>query len=303
MCFYQDNDGMKQIHHPFGSKEQRTIVIARGLFGGFGLLLYFYTISALPLGDAQTMLSLNPVVTVLVAAPLLGEPLLRTHLIAAAASVIGSILLAQPSLLFGSDGDEMEELDDDGTSKTNWGYLTGLLGSCVGAGVYILIRKAGEVGAPTLSLLLSWCVFSLIYSSILLSATTGLIWPSSGLIWFYAFMACSFGSLGHLMMNYAGRLAPAGLAAIIRSSGILWSYVIDILVFQTIPKWLTVLGVSLILISLSIIAIEKHQEYRKHEQQDLLENVHDPEGGDTRYGTLQPVGDHRDEHQGLGKQA
>jgi drug/metabolite transporter (DMT)-like permease len=248
------------IRHPFGlTKDIVTLVVVRGMCGACGFCFYFYTISVLPLGDAVTILSLNPVMTVVIASVVLHEPLTKTHIFSAVSSVVGSVFLARPSFLFGKDS----SMQENATSR-QWGYLTGILGACTGAGVYILIRKAGKKGVHTLTLLFGWCVFGLLFSAVIVTFWGTFTWPSSTRIWVYLLVSCIFGTLAHGIMNFAARLAPAGVASILRSSGIVWSYLLEVVVFHEIPRAWTILGVGLILASLGIIAFEKRQEGQQH---------------------------------------
>jgi drug/metabolite transporter (DMT)-like permease len=272
------------IQHPLGlSKDIARVCIIRGICGGCGFCLYFYTISVLPLGDAMTILSLNPVITVMMAPTLLNEPWTKVQLFSAITSVIGSVVLARPPReWFGGgggggeefngfihDNDNSNEQDEYSTTlaETNWGYLTGLLGACTAAGTYILIRKAGKMGVHALNLLFSWCVFGLLFSTVIMILTNDtFVWPSSSLTWMYLTGSCVFGMTAHFILNFAARLAPAGIASIIRSSGIVWSYVLEVSVFHQVPQMWTIVGVSLILTSLGVIALEKRQEARQQSQ-------------------------------------
>eukprot|EP00521_Asterionellopsis_glacialis_P017317 CAMPEP_0195302234 /NCGR_PEP_ID=MMETSP0707-20130614/30732_1 /TAXON_ID=33640 /ORGANISM="Asterionellopsis glacialis, Strain CCMP134" /LENGTH=195 /DNA_ID=CAMNT_0040365431 /DNA_START=133 /DNA_END=717 /DNA_ORIENTATION=- len=94
------------IWQPFGKPSVRNLVIARGAVGGFGFVCFFYAIATLPLGDALALLSLHPVVTVLAAALFLGETIRPSHVIAAAASGLGAILITRPAFVFGSSSDD-----------------------------------------------------------------------------------------------------------------------------------------------------------------------------------------------------
>ena len=286
------------IKRPFGSKTVRFVVIARGIVGGLGFCLYYYTISLLPLGDAVTILSLSPVVTIVAAALFLKETIRYSHIFATLASLVGSILLAKPSFLFGDDKEE----DDNTSSKT--GYVTAFMGACCGATVYILIRRAGKAGVHTLQLLFSWSTFGVLYSfsfmmlPVMIGGDNPFVFPTTPHAWWYLLGVCVFGCSAHFLLNYAARHAPAGLASIIRSSGIMWSYLLEILVFHQVPHQLTVLGVSLIVLSLLTIAVEKHysdQNTRRtnaEEEDEDLENIplttHDPRFGST-YGSTSKV--------------
>jgi len=277
MCWYKDpnaptgsaaND--KLIRRPFGSSATaRSIVIARGFFGSFGLFTYYYTVSVLPLGDATTMLSMSPIITVVAASIFLNETMQISHVIAAVLGLLGSILLAQPTFLFGRHDDDNNNENDNNSI----GYLTGFLGACIGASVFILVRKAGKVGVHTLQLLFSWCFFSIIYCLILgimtivfrspddhdNSATKSfLAVPKTRRSWMYVLGVCIAGTVGHFLLNYAGMLAPAGIGSMTRLSGMMWSYLLEIYVFHQLPQFRTVLGFSFILLSLVLIAVEKH---------------------------------------------
>jgi drug/metabolite transporter (DMT)-like permease len=273
------------IKHPFGlTKEVIKIVIIRGMCGGCGFCLYFYTISKLPLGDAVTLLSLNPIFTLLIASIVLHEPMTKSHIFASLSSFVGSVFLARPSFLFGHHDDDVTTTTQPSalSSEFQWGYITGILGACSGAGVFILIRKAGKHGVHTLNLLFSWCIFGLLFSSLILLINGKFTWPRTTKTWIYIFISCCFGTVAHFLLNYGGRLAPAGIASIMRSSGIIWSYLIEVLIFHEIPQGWTIIGVCLILTSLGVVAVEKHQETRYQQQyrHQRLENIDDDDSDD-----------------------
>ena len=244
------------IKMPLGkSRDEIPVVIGRGVFGGLNFIMKFYSMMALPLGDAITLFSLHPIITVFMARFFLGEKVRRTHIFAAIMTLIGAAMMAGPTFLFEDAEVEVNKL----------GYLTAILGSFCAAGVLVLIRKAGKLGVYTSQLLFSFTVFggSL---SVLIGMTIGLkvegMWivpPTSRSYWLLISM-CVVGGIGQLMLNYAGRFAPAGLGSIARSSDILWAYILEVIVFGERPKWTTLVGVILILISLCTVAYEKYKD-------------------------------------------
>jgi drug/metabolite transporter (DMT)-like permease len=214
------------IQSPLGNASIRHVVIARGACGGCGFVLYYFTISALPLGDAVALLSLSPVVTVWASAAFAGQPIRPLHALSAVTTVLGTFLIARPDFIFGPATEQTSHPPRD-----SLGYVTALLGTCTGAGVFLLMRKAGKVGAHTLQLLFSWVLFGLIFSSLLgvaLPAIFGqtLSWalPPSKAVWGFLLGCCCFGTVAHFLLNFAARHSNPGLASIVRSSGILWAY-------------------------------------------------------------------------------
>jgi len=150
-----------------------------------------------------------------------------------------------------------------------------LLGGVFASSVYILVRKAGMLGVHTLQLLFSWCCFG-VFSSLLFGFTLGRmvegVWipPPSSEAWWYIFGMSAMGTAAHALWNYAGRLAPAGLTSVIRSSDILWAYILEVVMFKEVPRSTTIAGVVLILSSLTMIAIEKFREHMDKQKYDII---------------------------------
>lgn len=252
---------IRLIQQPFGQRKVLPIVLARGVIGGIGLLLYFFTMSSIPLGDATSVLSLSSIITVVASSVFLNEPLTASVVAAAICSVIGSTLIAKPTFIFGTNDDD----SNDGIVN-GFGYVTGLLGSCTAAAVVMLVRKAGTTGVHTLQLLFSWCLFGSFYSILLCLLTTSMVAPPSGTpALTYIVCMCFFGIVGHFCMNYGGQYAPAGLSSIVRSSLILWGYTFEVLIFGHIPDAYTVVGALLILSSLVVVAWKKFKSSGKNE--------------------------------------
>mmetsp|Transcript_12686 Transcript_12686/g.14318 ORF Transcript_12686/g.14318 Transcript_12686/m.14318 type:complete len:367 (+) Transcript_12686:72-1172(+) len=269
MCRYTDTSVSSDeeqkllILEPFGkTKEVIPTVICRGVMGALNFTFKFYAIMSLPLGDAITLFSLHPIITVYMAWLFLDEKIRPSHIFAALATITGAVLMAGPTFLFNDDGDD-EEVEID-----KLGYLTAILGSFSAAGVLVLIRKAGNLGVHTTQLLFSFTVFGSLLA-IIIGMTIGLkiegmwVMPPSAKSYWFLFGMCGIGSIGQLLLNYAGRLAPAGLGSIARSSDILWGYILEVIVFHEIPSWTTLVGVILILIALITVAYEKVKDEYK----------------------------------------
>lgn len=255
------------LRTPFGGKpEVKRVVLLRGVIGSLGFINFYYTMSALPIGDAISLLSLYPILTIAVAWFFLDEPIQILQVLAAFASVVGAILISRPTFMFQSED------VDNATASTEidpLGYVTAIFGSCCASAVVVLIRKAGKIGAHTLQLLFSWCTFGILLS-LLFGIGSGIkggdsSWrmPSSRMAWGYVFGVCAFGTIAHFILNYAARLAPAGLSSIARASDIGYGYLWEVLVFKQKPCASTLIGVVLIVLSLVGIAIQKTNDERK----------------------------------------
>lgn len=245
----RDEKNQRLIWRPFGTGAARKIVWARGILGGAGFLFDYHCMAVLPLGDAITLMSLYPFLTIFLARAVLGEEIRTLHVAVTTTSLVGAVFIAQPTFLFGGG-------DPDNPSP-RLGYITGILGSCCLACVVTLIRKAGTIGVHTFQLLLSWALFGVLFSLIFGPSEGEWQLPTSSLIWWYVGGVCVVGAGAHFMLNYAGRLAPAGLVSVVRASDIVWAYGCEILIFAQAPNMWTWVGVVLVLASLLAIAIEK----------------------------------------------
>jgi drug/metabolite transporter (DMT)-like permease len=256
---------------PLGAASMQTVVVLRGAVGGMGFVLYFYTLSCLPLGDAVALLSLHPIVTVFAAAVVLGEPI-YLHIVASVATVVGASLIAEPSFIFHSS--------EKNAAYQSFGYVTAALGNCTGAGVFVLIRKAGKSGAHTLQLLFSWVcfglLFSLLFGVVLSKDKSGWVAPSFGVVYAYIAGCLVFGSTAHFLFNFAARHGNPGLASIVRSSGIMWAYLIQVVVFHEIPILVTCFGVILVSASLIMVSVQKIWDYRAKEEETLSVDCETP---------------------------
>lgn len=253
MCYFQAEGGAqgpvgkKLIFLPFGgSRYCIGVVLVRGIVGATGFCLAYYTMSVLEIGDAVATLSLYPIPTIILARFLLLERIGLLQTSSVILSVSGALLITQPSIIFGGNA----------RSSNRLGYITGVLGSCTASGVVTLIRKAGLIGAHTLQLLFSWVLFGSVFSAF------GAFWqewkvPPDFTCWLYILCMAIFGSLAHFLLNYAGRLIPAGASSVIRSTNIIWAYIWEVAIFHVHPNITTWCGVALIGSSLFMVALQK----------------------------------------------
>ena len=237
----------------------RKVVILRGVIGGFGFVNYYYTLSTLPLGDATTLLSLYPIVTIFLARILIGEEIRPLNIIAALLSVTGAVLVSRPSFLFDSDEDEGRE------RRPMLGYVTAVMGSLCASGVIVLIHKAGLAGAHILQLLFSWVVFGVTFS-VLLGGLAGQAYaparwrvPSRQELP-YVLGVCASGTAAHFLLNHAARLVPASTAGLLRSSDILWAYGLGRLALNQRPPGATWAGAALVGAGLALVPWASREE-------------------------------------------
>lgn len=248
------------IQHPFGTtKIMSKVVMLRGIFGGLSFMFKFHALSTLPLGDATALMAVYPVITIFLAHIFLGEVIRPLHIVAAISSILGAVLISQPRFLFGDDGDD--NVDDD-SYRGYAGYISAFLENIFCSGVIVTIRKAGKVGAHTLQLLFSWMVFALSLSMLMFFVgrssseivESWIVPPAEALPSLLG--TCMAAGVAHFLLNYSGKFVPATMGGLIRSSGILIAYLLEVFVFGTTPEIVTIWGVFFILLSLMIVLFQ-----------------------------------------------
>ena len=108
----------------------RPRLLLRGVLGLGGLACFFYAVTALPLAEVTVIHYLNPVLTAVVAALLLGEHVDRRLMVAIGASLTGTVLVTRPEFLFGGH-----------STLSPSGVLAALGGATFSAFAYTTVRR------------------------------------------------------------------------------------------------------------------------------------------------------------------
>ncbi|KAJ9466636.1 putative membrane protein [Diplonema papillatum] len=246
----------------WGPPGMRRMVFFRGALGGVGVLFMFHASEALPVGDATTLYSLHPVVTVVVAWLLFGDRIRPAVVVGALATIAGSILIARPSFIFDEAGpsnatgvvDEAElPRSLPFTSRTS-GIVAALLASLVIGCIVCLIRFVRK--ATTAQQLWPWCVTCAVVSGTVCASTESFVWPSAA-AWGYIAVLNVCGISAVFCLNHAAKNAASGPTSLVRTMEIVFSYILQMVLFHDHPPAWSVVGALLILLAISLITIEK----------------------------------------------
>jgi drug/metabolite transporter (DMT)-like permease len=104
------------------------LLFARGFLGFMAMILFFYTITTIPLGEAITLNKTSPLFVTLLAFYLLGEKLQFTTILALVIGFIGVILVVKP---FGI--------------SFSYEHIIGVLGGFFAAAAYTTIKKIKDI--------------------------------------------------------------------------------------------------------------------------------------------------------------
>jgi drug/metabolite transporter (DMT)-like permease len=202
---------------------------ARGLLLALATMLFFTSLSVLPLADANAIGFVLPLFVAALAVPMLGERLEMARLIAILVGLAGALIIVRP----GSD------------IFTPYALLP--LGMAVCNALYqILTRKVAGLEHPLTSL-----VWGAIVGAVLLSLLAPFVWvtpqaASHGVLIVIIGVLASF---GHFLLIRAYDYANATLLAPYTYTALIWAMLSGWLVFGDFPDGWSLLGMGIIVLS------------------------------------------------------
>ncbi|KAJ4994284.1 integral membrane protein DUF6 [Stagonosporopsis vannaccii] len=274
----------KTEYFPLGMKEVRPLLVARGLFGFFGVFGMYYSLLYLPLADATVITFLAPSLACWACSYLINEPFTRMEQIAAYISLFGVVLIARPVSLFAflshadepvppASGDLDAAISVNGTVDSHrlaaefdavtpaqrasavGVALVGVLGA---AGAYTTIRWIGKRAHPLISVnyFATWCT---IVSIIMMAALpgVGILFPRSLKDWCYLTFLGICGFVMQFLLAAGLQYEKSSRATNMVYVQMLFALSFDKLIWGTTPGALSIIGSSLILGSAIYVAMHK----------------------------------------------
>jgi len=218
----------------------------------FVCLIVAVRVGASP-GDASALASINTVFAALLGRVFLGEQFQWKHGVAVSCSLVGAVLIAQPSFLFG------------GPSVDNMAWIGQLLGVVSGfsqACMFISARKCSSVKTSLWIVnlspsLISTFIFALLSLSPLvddfsLASVVASPWLASGFC-----VALFFGLLsGNATGTAASSWCPAAVSATVSvGTRMICGYVAQVALFDHQPETMTLCGAACMLVGVVVMAV------------------------------------------------
>lgn len=226
-------------------KNVQLLLILRAAFGSLAVAAFFYAVQNLPLPDAITLQFTTPVFAALLAVPLLKEKWLRQDQIGAAVCLLGVLMIARPSWLFGSSGvaaGVTAAKAATANSTTTTATLVGLVGALFAGLAYVLVRKIGS-RANANTMVFYYAMFSTLTAPLgsKLLGGEGSTWnvmelpaSSNNLQQLLVFLGLGlFGFLGQLFTNMGlQQCDSAAIATLITNTQIVFAFLFELTVLK-----------------------------------------------------------------------
>lgn len=213
---------------------ERRLLVLRGLLGFVALTCFYYAVVHLPLADATVIQYTNPVWTALIAAVLLGEHLRPLEVVLSVLSLLGVVLVARPTFLFGGASMGLDPL----------AVAVALAGAVFSAAAYVTVRRLRGEEAMVIVL-----YFALI-SSLAAAPFVAPVWVTPDARGWGLLLAIGVSTyLGQIFMTWGLQREPAGRAMAVGYLQIVFAGVWGFLFFSETPDAWGVAGAALVVAS------------------------------------------------------
>jgi len=215
---------------------QMTMHIKRSVFGVTALLLWFTSITYLPLATAMTLNYMSPVWIALILGA--GAALAGTGG-SADRKLIGAILLSFAGVLC---------LLQPSVGKDQLtGGLIGLISGVFTALAYVEVRQLGQLGEPEGRIVFYFSAVGLVVGLVwmLIAGTSHHTWHGAGLLLAIGILA----TLGQTSMTRAYKRGNTLLTANLQYAGIIFSSLWGMMIWSDRLNWVSWLGMGLIIAS------------------------------------------------------
>jgi drug/metabolite transporter (DMT)-like permease len=222
---------------PWGT--ERGLLLLRGLFGYAALSCFLWAVVHLPLADTTVIHFTNPVFTAILAAVFLGEKLRGWEVTLAFLALVGVVVVARPSFLFG----EVSALDPVAVGVA-------LVGAVLAAGAYVTTRRLTRTHDPMV-IVFAFATVTVLGS--LPASVSVFVWPH-GWEWIILFGVGLATQAGQVLITKALKVEKAGRTMAVGYLQIVFAAVWGLLVFQETPDGWTALGAAIIVLATFLMA-------------------------------------------------
>ncbi|EDV28835.1 expressed hypothetical protein [Trichoplax adhaerens] len=228
---------------------QAYYVFGRAIGETVAVCCQFYAYQNMNIGDAAAIVYSSPFITGILAAIFLKERFTLFHFLATIVSFGGVILVARPPFIFGSLAGDTTQTHFAVAGIAFCGTICNSLG-------ILSVRKLGNTvdgNALTYYFSIICCTAPLI-----ITAVTGEfeLPPCGSARWLLLFIGL-LGFVGQLVFVKAIQLEEAMLIAVIRTLDVLFGYILEIIIFGSIPSILSIIGSLLVVSSACTVGLNK----------------------------------------------
>jgi drug/metabolite transporter (DMT)-like permease len=231
--------GLVRRARPGNWGHRKGLLVVRGLMGFAALSCFFYALIHLPLADATVIQYTNPVWTAWLGWWLLDEGLSRGEAALSAAGLLGVVLIARPTVLFGGPA-RLDPL----------AVAVGVTGALFSAAAYVSVRRLGRTEHPVIIVF----YFTLVtVPASLPGLAAHAVVPTAAELALLGGVGVA-AVLGQLCLTRGLQREPAGRATAISYVQVVFAAAWGVLFFREYPDALSLAGAALVMLSVVVLA-------------------------------------------------
>ncbi len=218
--------------HPLPNKSSLALHIRRGTIAAFMATSFFYGIARVPLAEGMALSFIAPLITLYLAAVLLGEKISRAAIIASLLGLAGVVVILSGRLGDGTYNDD-----------TLWGIAAIFMSAILYAYNLILQRQQALVSSP---------LEVAFFQSLVAGAVLGLAAPMWAVLppqqyWADIMISAALAIVSLALLSWAYARAEAQFLVSVEYSAFIWAALFGWLFFAERPTWSTIIGAVLII--------------------------------------------------------
>ena len=236
--------------------KKTKFLVLRGVTGVTAMTLSIYTIKHMPLADARVIFYTSPVHTAILGRIFLKESISKFDVIAMLLSIGGVVLIARPTFLFGS------HREASGSTQVWIPTLVAVVGAIGAAFSTILTRKMCQEVGIRVVIFYFFLVGSIV--SFAASMISGFKYPDCGRYdAIYVIVAAFLGYSGQLLATKALTMEKASVVSLVRTIGLVYSFIFQITILHDVPSGLSIGGAVLVLLCNVCIFLKKISDMKR----------------------------------------
>jgi len=202
------------------------LLILRGIFGTLAMLLFFYTITTIPLGEAITLNKTSPFFVTILAYYLINEKINRYTILALVIGFVGILLIVKPfGLVF------------------SFNHILGILGGFFAAAAYATIKKIKDI-YDTRVIMLSFMGVGTVIPFFFIQ----LKFYDDITIWSLIVFMAVISTLSQWLLTKAYSLTKASIIGVVGYTNIPFAIGFGYMLGDAFPDFLTFAGIGLIIL-------------------------------------------------------
>ena len=204
----------------------------RGAFHAAAVVLWFYSMTRIPIADVTALNYLNPIYVMILAVLFLGERLGPWRIAAVATAFVGTLIIVRP-----------------GFREIDIGHIAMLFTAMAMAASYFMAKFLTGKAKPEVIVFMLSVIVPVILLPFALRVWVPVSWEAMG----WLFLTASLATAGHYTMTLAFAAAPLAVTQPVTFVQLIWATALGVLVFGEPADAYVMLGGALIIAAISVV--------------------------------------------------